>query len=331
MSKLESTLLLVVVFFATALSPAVRGEPFVAVKDGKATCAIVVDARASTATAIVPKDRIPTTIGYINAYFYSLHAWGSFLADRLEDATGARPEVVVGEPADGKAIVISLAENYPEIAREAGLDFDARRKEPIKYWDAFCVKSTNDRLYILGHTELGCRHGVATVLRELGFRFYNPSPRWWIIPKRKDLAVGLSLTRAPRFFNLGFATNAGHHLNHGMLGTEAYPWEIQGYWAAMNFFACGAGSPSHRVRTGPFWFRFIRRNKDELEQHPEYFALLPDGERDVAKPLLQRKLCISNPALVDLIVKDRIVELEHWWKFDRFIPTVSAEYYAKAY
>ncbi|NQU11401.1 DUF4838 domain-containing protein, partial [bacterium] len=318
---------LALVFGAVVLELSVaHAESFVVVDKGEARCVIALDLRGSTLSQSDLKAETKGVSGG-GTDAYSLVTGGRFLAERIGDLSAAAPEVRFEPPAEGKSIVISLAENYPDIARAAGLDFDARAADPVKYYDAFCIKSSADKLYVLGHTELGCRYGMATLLERLGFRFYSPSPRWWVAPRTKDLAVDLSMTKAPVFFNVEFATNAGHHMNHGN-GTETYLWDIQEIWYAMNRTAGARFSPGPRFSAGPFSFDFTRSVKAELEEHPEYFALLPDGQRDIDKPLAARKLCLSNRRMVDLIVQDRLALLEARRSKDRFCPMVSAEYSA---
>ncbi len=303
-----------------------RGEPFAIVTDGAARCTVLVDARGSTATEswraamARHRDRKPRLN---NVYYYSLDTTATFLRDRLAQASGAT--LALAEAATGPAIVIGLAENHPDIAAAAGLDPAALRAEPLRSLDAFALHSTRERLYILGHTELGCRHGVAMLLQLLGFHFYNPSPRWWIIPEARDLSIDISRAWTPAFFNVAFGTNCGHHLNHGN-GTETYLWQTQGFWFAMNFGSGGAFSPGHRLRLGSFNFRFIRDHQEALQGHDDWFALRADGQRDVDRPPLQRGLCVSNAALLAALVAHRVAELDHDRQGDRFIPTVTGEY-----
>jgi len=314
----------IVLALAAMSLPAARAEPFTAVAKGDAQCVVALDLRGSTLSqACLQAEEKGISGGGTDAY--SLVVWGRFLAEQINNATGADMNVRLKPPAQGKSIVISLAENYPEVARSAGLDFEARKADPIKYYDAFCITSSANTLYILGHTELACRHGVATLLDHLGFRFYNPSPRWWIAPRTRDLVVDLTMARAPLFFNVEFMTNSGHHMNHGN-GTETYLWDIQEVWYAMNRTSGFRFNPSHRFATGPFAFDFTRSVKDELAEHPECFAMRPDGKRDIDKPLAARKICISNRRMVNLIIQNRLALLGTRRSKDRFYPMVSAEY-----
>jgi hypothetical protein len=305
-------------------SDALPAEPFAVVDQGGAKCVVVLDLRGST----LSQERLQAEakgVTYGGGDAYSIVFWGRFLAERIRAATGAELEVRLDPAGENRAIVISLAENYPGIARSAGLDFEARKADPVKHYDAFCIQSSSNRLYLLGHTELGCRHAVATLLEHWGFRFYSPSPRWWIAPRTNTLAVNLVMTKAPVFFNVDFGTNAGHHMNHGN-GTETYLWDIQEIWYAMNRTAGMRFNPGPRFSAGPFAFNFTRNVKAELDEHPEYFAMTKEGKRDTGKPLASRALCVSNRRMVELIVQDRLALFEAQRKKDRFRPMVSAEY-----
>ncbi len=54
------------------------------------------------------------------------------------------------------------------------------------------------------------------------------------------------------------------------------------------------------VKTGHSWQQIISDHQAEFNAHPEYFALVK-GKRDVRNPIDDiPKLCVSNPAVVEL-------------------------------
>ena len=51
------------------------------------------------------------------------------------------------------------------------------------------------------------------------------------------------------------------------------------------------------TQTGHAYGNIILRNEKAFAEHPEYYALLPDGTRDAKRAVAARKFCTSNPGL----------------------------------
>jgi hypothetical protein len=65
-----------------------------------------------------------------------------------------------------------------------------------------------------------------------------------------------------------------------------------------------------RAATGHAYPAIINRNKAEFEQHPEYFAILADGQRDTNRVYQARKFCVSNQGLIQLCIADAFRQFE---------------------
>jgi 4-oxalocrotonate tautomerase len=301
-------------------------EPFVAVCEGQAVCDIVVDTRGSGISApAFQKEQAEMKIKG-RFYYFALQPFARWLAEELEKSTGASLPILVDEQPSRAAIVISLAENYREIAEEAGFDFAAREQNPFPNYDGFCIVSTPDRLYILGQTELACRQAVALLLNRLGFRYFNSSPRWWIVPEQWTLAIDLNLIHIPTFFDVAVPTKRGYDINTGACGSGVIMWERGHRFAYANH---GTGthhfSNTHRVFVGPCTGRIVRDNKAAFDEHPEYFALLANGQRNNPDNVYRASLCLSNPGLIQLVTEDRVRKLREMRAVDRFSAMVTIE------
>lgn len=217
---------------------------------------------------------------------------GDWLAQSIRRATGATPEFVEKLPDDGSAIVIARAEAWPDVARQVGL-------KPGIY-DAYAIATKGNRVYILGNSESAARHGVADVLRRWGFRWFAPSPRWHIVPETNSLSIDLNITETPALIErrIWYA--------YGMRDDDLAPlMENYTRWAIANRL-----SVRTLMRTGHSYGNIIRRNQKVFDQHPEYYALLPSGERDATRAINARKFCYSNPGLMELVAEDRLRLLE---------------------
>jgi len=201
----------------------------------------------------------------------------------LQQASGARLEILdkgIREP----AIVFAQADQFPEAAQAAGL-----KKGD---YDAYCIITQPKRVLVLGNTAVGVRNGAAHLLHQLGFRWLAPSPRWHVVPKLRDITIAVNFADAPA------------------LGTRSI-WYAYGpnnkdtganyrVWAVANRLTLNP-----IVRTGHSYGNIILRNTKEFEKHPEYFALLENGERDNKRTPIARKFCFSNQGLIDLAIADR--------------------------
>ena len=271
----RAALILGVIATGGSTAQAVAGPSFVAVSGGHAKADIVADTRGCQGA----NDQVLTDAA----------AW---LAESLQRATGTGP-AVLDRPGDRPAIVLARADQYPQVAARTGLT--------SKKLDAFCIASTPQRVHILGRTEIAVRHGVATLLHRLGFRWYNPSPRWWIAPPTKDLTIDLTFADAPALI--------GREIWYGYgVGTDTVLGTRLQRWGAAN--RLGSAAP---FRVGHSYGSIALRNKEQFEKHPEYFNLLKDGQRYEPEEVTARiagKFCYSNRDLIELVVADRIRLLE---------------------
>ena len=208
---------------------------------------------------------------------------GEWLAECLRQAAGVDVPVVQ-DSGDGPQILIARAASHSEIAERAGLK--------SKAYDAYCIVSQPRRLAILGNSASAARHGVAALLRELGFRWFAPSPQWRHIPTIRAATVNLNVVDEPRLSHRG--------IWYAYAGGEKQLMENYRRWAIANRL-----SVASVMRTGHSYGNIISRNRAAFDAHPEYFALLPDGQRDNTRAANARKFCFSNPELAKLVADDR--------------------------
>jgi hypothetical protein len=79
------------------------------------------------------------------------------------------------------------------------------------------------------------------------------------------------------------------------------PRDIGDWYAAHRIGGSFAGSYGHAY--GGYWERYH-------EEHPEWFALQPDGTRDQGNIGNRSRLCVSNPELIAHIAREKIAELQ---------------------
>ncbi len=243
------------------------------VVDGKATAEVFVDVKGAKGDGVA-----------------TLHDAAVWLSKCIEQACGS-PIIIVEQMRDAPTVVIARADAHPDIAAAAGLK--------SKAYDAFCIVTKSKRLYLLGNSEAAARHAVATLLHRLGFRWFAPSPHWHFVPSLKDISVKLNLVDEPKLVHRG--------IWYAYSGGDKELMENYRRWAIANRL-----SVQSVIRTGHSYGNIIGRNKEAFDAHPEFFALLPDGKRDSERSVNARKFCVSNPGLIDLVVKDRIRLLEEY-------------------
>ena len=214
---------------------------------------------------------------------------GDWLVESLQRASGASAADLRAE-AQGPAVILGLASAYEDVAKAAGLNTD--------HPDAFAIITESDRVYVLGNSAYAVSHGVATLLHDLGFRWYGASAKWWVTPKATSISVDLNTVESPamRGRKIWYAYGVG---GDATLGANYQRWAIANRLMQ--------AAPLH---TGHSYGHIIGRNTEAFEAHPEYFALLENGERDTKRGFNARKFCVSNPGLIELVVADRIKLLE---------------------
>lgn len=248
-----------------------RSEEVTLIEDGQARAEIIADTRGATpAGADILKDA------------------ANWLSAALKAASGAKMSVA-DHPGDTAAVIIARAETWPDVARSAGLNSDG--------YDDYAISTnpTAQRVYVLGNSEDAARHGVADLLRQWGFRWFAPSPRWHVTPRFKDLTLDLNAVESPQLIErrIWYA--------YGMSGDDLKPlMENYQRWAVANRLTLRG-----LTRTGHSYGHIIGRNKDAFTRNPNLSAMSEDGTRDTTSVPNARKFCFSNPELIDLVVNDR--------------------------
>lgn len=266
----------------------VRAE-FVVVRDGQAAASIYVDARNSSGKG-------PEV----------LTAAAQWLAEAIEQSTGAKP-AIAEKLEDRPTIVLARADAQPEAAQAAGHTSQA--------YDAYAIVAQPHRLYLLGNSEAAVQHAVADLLSSWGFRYFAPSPKWHITPRHKTLAFDGTRHDEPALVTRKIWYAYGH-------GASDLKPLMANYdrWAAANRL-----SESNLTQTGHSYGNIIQRNTKEFAEHPEYYALLADGQRDSTRAVVARKFCYSNPGLIELVAADRLRLLEEEQKRNPAMYMVSVD------
>jgi len=170
---------------------------------------------------------------------------------------------------------------------------------------SFYIDVNENQLLIYGHFSEGIRNGLYWYLDKLGMKWYFPGEIWKIYPdKHKQLLAKKGLIK-PSIGNRSFFGGGGFPRNfpgdpENIVKSE---WKI---WMDRNLW----GNETKGI--GHAWQDFIRRNKDVLSKNPQFLA----SPLKIDKPKLSTKLCVGNPGLVKLFIKDREALLRE--KINRF-------------
>ncbi|MGD9496278.1 MAG: DUF4838 domain-containing protein [Armatimonadota bacterium] len=206
------------------------------------------------------------------------------LAGYLGRIAGAQFEVTAGDGAAG--IVLGTAAQFPALV--AGADFAP--DDPLRR-EEYLLRSSADRLLLIGATEIAVEHAVWDLLYRLGYRQYFPGERWEIVPSMPELSIDVDDREAPAYH--------ARRIWYGY-GTWDYNAEPYATWCLRNRARSGM-----ELSTGHAYGNIIRANAEEFAAHPEYYALI-DGERHLAGTVDGSgnvKFCISNPGLRELVVQ----------------------------
>ncbi len=191
----------------------------------------------------------------------------------VEKISGAKLEHITENKLDKneKAIVLGTAEN----------------KDGKITPDGFNLKSDGNRLLIEGYDDRGTLYGVYTFLEEyLGVRWFTPTLE--VVPESKDIVIDAAISRTvnPSFVtrrNDCAGTNNAHRARTKM--NVSFWDEATEYGGALTYVLWDV---TLDVLVPDALFA----------EHPEYFAMNPDGTRTTDH------VCLSHPDVLQIAIKN---------------------------
>ncbi len=249
------------------------------------------------------------------------------LQSHLHAATGAELEIiaetklavnaekrqVVGDPAREAHVFLLVGES--QIAKALGLDCQGLGPGGI------AVETLPNAIAILGQDTApadpqGTLYAVTWFLEQLGCRSLWPGETGKVIPRQTSAILGEIHHRySPpilqrRIRSLGYGERVQQGLDRLGFTRDDY---LRLREQAMSVSVADPGwFQWHRLggtmdlrsghAFGNYWVRFGK-------QHPEWFAMQPNGSRDQSLAGDRARLCKSNLALIDQIARDKIAEL----------------------
>ena len=208
------------------------------------------------------------------------------LAEYLGRISGAAFAVQQGDSSRGLAVGVFT--DFPELALA-----ERFRPAEIARREEYLLRSHAHGVQIIGATETAVEHAVWDLLHRLGYRLFFPTKTWEIIPRLETVTVSLDAVEKPDFYNRQGPRGAGRSL-----AREA--WQR---WHRRNRM-----TPAFTLHTGHAYGGILRRNRAAFEAHPEFYALV-DGRREFLGGDAT-KVCVSNPALRELVVADAVRTIE---------------------
>ena len=206
----------------------------------------------------------------------------------LQQITGE--EFSASPDSKGTGIVLARDDNEATPA-------EAKKLLPAGF-EACVLWPAEQKLWIVGRSDLGLAHGIYFYLEQLGARYYFPSERWTIMPRRDDIRLKKAFAASPAFRSRVFAGSGGFG---GNLPVDPKR-QMQARWTdwqRRNRFG-GEFKVSGHSGEG-----FNVKYKKELEAHPEWRAMI-NGERVPLSAI--SKFSPANQEVVDLFIKDRVAD-----------------------
>jgi hypothetical protein len=156
------------------------------------------------------------------------------------------------------------------------------------------------QLHIVSFTKQGLMHGIYTYLDKLGFKWYQPGDEYATIPALKDIRLKVNEVQAPHMLLRTFFGTFGTSRNSVLDKTK----QVDKNWAMWEMRNRMGGSYNLK---GHAWNPFLWRHVSELQQHPEYMALVKGARVKVGTAA---KFCISNAGFRKLFVDDMLKQLQ---------------------
>ena len=270
--------------------------------------------------AIVLGDNLRTADAAVGALVSNLKQMSGATLPVLSSKDLADATVEAGKLHSSRAdAFILLGES--DLAKKLGIDTTGLGNGGIR------LKTTGNVVAIMGHREgsAGKRdtvngNAVFRFLESLGCRCLWPGESGKVVPHRSTITVpALDVRFTPPIGqrNIRFAPLNARGAEQGLawLGATAADQrtafeaaqrtEAEGTWSAWNSLGGNLGIVGGAAGCG------LRGGWDKYgKEHPEWFALQPDGTRDQSKAKERWRLCVSNPGLVDQVAQDILARLD---------------------
>ncbi len=191
------------------------------------------------------------------------------------------------EPGDGsRGIVVGAAADFPNLPFATNFSPGPFDRE------ACLLRSQPQGVWLIGATDLAASHAVWEFLHRLGYRQFSPGETWEVVPTLPELAVEMDTKSNPSF--------AARRIwyNWGLWGYNDEPYRK---WCVRNRVVQG-----FKLESGHAYDAIVAAHPAELEQHPEYLALV-SGKRQL-RP--DAKFCISNAGLRRLVVNHAVEQMK---------------------
>ncbi len=227
------------------------------------------------------------------------------LRDHLEMASGARLPIVDQAPA-GARVLIGRAAAAAGVAAQ-GLELEQYRIRTAG--DALCLtgRDRGDDPLDLGAVQPGTLFAVYDLLdRELGVRWLWPGEFGTCVPRRTSISItDLDRTGGPRLVQRKMRTLRTRLRDMQEFATDGIDWLPAATTArlARDEYVWLRRQQMGRRENLPFGHSFTKWWDQYGQSHPDYFAKLPNRSQPYPRPD-RVKLCVSNPAVVEQIIKD---------------------------
>lgn len=271
-------LVLLVIVAALVGTPA-SGQDVVLVRDGAAAASIVIAAEHDLADRPAPKGDAA------RGPWSSVNVWDAATEFQhyIEKMSGARlPIVTDDQPVRGTVVLIGRSRLTDAIA---GLKIPTGRTKQLQE-EGLVVWCDGDRLVLAGNdTEpfRGTRYAVCEMLHRLGVRWFMPTEFGEVVPKMPTITVkAMNVRQRPDFALRTYWVS-------GSADTRAeMAWQIHNKMSPdmQNWYGVpGDGSVQYLLP------------QDRIDEHPEWFALHPDGSRNPKMP------CMTDPGIIQHMVE----------------------------
>lgn len=194
-----------------------------------------------------------------------------------------------GWPVETPSVIIGLASEWAKLSGDSTVGEQLANAAP----ESFLLRSTGKHLLILGKDANGISHGVYTVLRDLGCRWFFLTDEWEVIPKKADVIVNADRVESPAFKMRVLSNGAGAGPSRQMLED----------WSRRNRLGSAYG-PKTIYHS---YANFVPNSL--FKERPDLFAWVSkDGE---SKGTFQNGLqpCTSNPEVVEMFIEGALRDL----------------------
>ena len=197
----------------------------------------------------------------------------------IKKISGVSPKLVQGFDDSKNAIQLGMKRDFKGLSIPDSLESLSD--------EAFYVKTFKNKTIICGKSPVAVRHGVYTLLRKLGCRWYFPGSDWEILPRSANIDIALNVIDSPSY-------DISRHIVYGMFSPGNFNSEFRKWYEANRLGSAMGGAIKHSYSS------FVPYSL--YDKHPEYFSMKDTDKDGKGDKRVKVQPCTTHPEVIKMFI-----------------------------